>query len=207
VLSVEVDDAAGQLLDDARGIVVGPDGKSTDVLWEREVQGRLSARVPLLQEGLHRAAVQVGGTVLRVPPLCRPYSAEYAPRLDAEAGARLLRQLALQSGGRLDPSPAAVAAGDRRAAGRIDLGFVCALAAALLLLLEIAARRFDLRLPGLARWLARWTGLLRRPRRQRQAAGADAASRPPAATLTPPAPPVGDTLSALERARQRLPPR
>jgi len=204
-VSVEVEPAATPQLDTARGVVTTPDGRTLDLAFERVEPTRLVARVPLDSSGVFRAALSVGGATVRVPPLCLPCSPEYAPPLDPRAGERLLRRLALATGGGVQPSADAVVAGPRRSAGRFDLAPWCAAIAVLLLLLEIAVRRLQVVLPGFA---------VRLPsRRSRPAAGAptDAVATtntPPAAPLPPPpatpkASEESGVLGALSRAREK----
>lgn len=207
-IGVEVEAGQEALLDAARGVVTTPVGTAADLVFERIAPGRLEAVVPLDREGVFRAAVQLGNATLRVPPLCLPYSPEYAPQTDPRAGERALRRLAATTGGRLQPTAEQVLEGDRRGAGRVDVGRWCGLAAVLLLLAEIAVRRFGVFLPAL-----RW------PRRREvavpAAAGpAPAPAVPPAPTplappVPPPAPPAapapdgGGMLGALSRAKRK----
>ncbi|MBL9079091.1 MAG: VWA domain-containing protein [Planctomycetes bacterium] len=202
-IALEVDAAQAALLDTARGVVTTPDGRSEDLVFERPAPGRLLARVPLRADGVYRAAVQVAGATVRVPPLCLPYSPEWQPEPDPRAGERLLRRLALATGGSVQPAADAVVAGPRTSRGRLDLGPFAALAAVLVLLLEIAVRRLHVELPSL-----RW-------RRAAAPAVAPAATPtlpsaptpPPSAPALPPSPPspppAEGVLGALERARQR----
>jgi len=199
-IALEVDAADAAVLDTARGIVTTPDGRAFDLQFERTAAGRLLARVPLERDGIYRAAVQVGGATVRVPPLCLPYSPEWAPQPDARAGERLLRRLALSTGGSLQPGAEAIVAGPRRSAGRIDLGVWCALLAVGLLLAEIVVRRLHVRWPTVAR------------QRSRVPVSAPAAATapqppPPEAGAPGPAVPPADgehgVLGALERAKTR----
>ncbi|MBX3464716.1 MAG: VWA domain-containing protein, partial [Planctomycetes bacterium] len=151
LVAVEVELAAAALLDAARGVVVAPDGRAVDLDFERPEAGRLLARVPLLREGVHHAAVQVGGATLRLPPLCLPYSPEWSLPTDPRAGERLLRRLALATGGRVQPTAEAIVEGPRASRGRRDLGAVGALAALAVLLAEIAVRRLQLAWPRAGR--------------------------------------------------------
>lgn len=200
LISLEVDPADAALLDTARGVVTTPDGRVADLVFERTAAGRLLARVPLVHDGVHRAAVQVGGATVRVPPLCLPYSPEWAPEPDARTGERLLRRLALSTGGRAQPGVEQMVDGPRHSAGRIDLGVWCAGLAVLLLLAEIAVRRLHVR----------W------PQRAAVARAAPAAAPepvpappppvgPPSPTPPPTAPPRTEdgVIGALERAKKR----
>jgi uncharacterized membrane protein len=207
VFSLEVDDARQALLDTARGVVANPDGSSRDLVWERVAPGRLLAQVPLTQAGVHRAAVQLGGETLRLPPLCLPYSPEFAGQADARAGERTLRALARATGGSLQPGPAEVVHGERRSTGRFDLGPVLAWFAVLLLLAEIAVRRLQVMWPAPRWWQRRQAAKSIEPTpaaaseavavRSTAAAASAPPSPPPAATEAP------DLLDALSRAKQR----
>jgi uncharacterized membrane protein len=196
---VEAEAAQAAALDTARGVLTTPDGAVRDLGFERLGDGRLQARVPLQTVGLYRAAVQVAGETVRVAPLVLPYSPEFAPRHDARDGERRLRQLARTTGGHVQPSVTQVLAGERRSAGRVDLGPFAVLAAFALLFVEIVVRRFGLELPAL-----RVPAVRRRPR----TAAPAAASEAPAAPVEPPPPaPAADApqvlLDALSRAKRR----
>jgi Mg-chelatase subunit ChlD len=195
LIALEVDAADAAVLDTARGLVTTPDGRTVDLHFERIAAGRLLARIELELDGIYRAAVQVAGATVRVPPLCLPYSPEWAPQPDPRAGERLLRRLALSTGGSVQPGAAAIVAGPRRSDGRIDLGVWAALLAIVLLLAEIAVRRLHVQGPS------------RRARAAAPAAVAAAAPAVPAAPPTPAAPPAPSAddgmLAALERAKRR----
>ncbi|MBL8751600.1 MAG: VWA domain-containing protein [Planctomycetes bacterium] len=208
LISVEVDEARAAALDTVRGVVTTPDGRTADLVFERVAAGRLLARVPLATEGIHRAALSVDGATVRVPPLCLPYSPEFAPSTDARAGERALRRLALSTGGAVQPTVDAVLEGDRSGRGRLDLGPWCAIAAVVLLLAEILVRRLQVSLPAFATVLPR----RRAPRR----AVPDAVA--PAPTVMPPNAPGpapsarpsvdepaagAGVLGAIERAKKR----
>ncbi len=201
-IALEVEDAEAALLDTARGIVTTPDGRAVDLHFERIAAGRLLARVALDRDGIYRAAVQVAGATVRVPPLCLPYSPEWAPQPDARAGERLLRRLALSTGGSVQPAAAAIVDGPRRSAGRIDLGVWAAVFAVLVLLAEIAVRRLHVPWPAFAR--------VRQPRRRAVPAAAVATVSRPAAVESPsppsrpaPAADAGGVVGAMERAKRR----
>ncbi len=196
LIEVEVEPALAALLDTARGVVIAPDGRARELHFERLAAGRLLARVPLEHDGVHRAALQVAGATVRVPPLCLPYSPEWAPQTDPRAGERLLRRLALATGGSVQPTADAIVAGPRRGQARIDLGVVAALAALGLLLAEIAVRRLQLHWPAAG------------SRRRRRSVAVDDRPPPPPPPLASPPPPAapGDaTLAALARAQRRRP--
>jgi uncharacterized membrane protein len=208
IYALEVEPQQAALLDTVRGVSSPPDGRPSDLVFVRTEPGRIEARVPMATPGVFRAAVQLGGETLRLPPVCLPYSPEFAPQLDERAGERTLRTLAKATGGKLAPNAEAVWAGPRRSAGRVDLGPPLALLLLVLLLAEIALRRLRVVLP-MPKWLpAAW-------RRDRTvapgavaAAPADAANTANAAAAAPPTPtptaPAGDgLLDALSRAKKR----
>jgi uncharacterized membrane protein len=93
---------AGQL-HAATAMIVPPAGSAAKpqrlaLAWVGE--DTLEARFPLQNAGLYLGAVQLGtGGVLPLAPLTLPYSPEFEPQLDPEAGARALRELARVSGG------------------------------------------------------------------------------------------------------------
>jgi hypothetical protein len=209
VYSLEVEPERAALLDTVRGVSSPPDGRPSDLVFVRTEPGRMEARVPMTGPGVFRAAAQLGGETLRLPPVCLPYSPEFAPQLDERAGERTLRTLAKATGGSLSPSAEAVWAGPRRSAGRVDLGPALAWLLLGVLLAEVALRRLRVTLP-VPKWLPAWW---RRDRTQApgavvaatEAADGDAgAASSPQAPLPPPAPPVGDgLLDALSRAKKR----
>lgn len=203
IVSLEVDDAQAAELDTARGVLTTPDGRALDLHFDRLAPGRIEARVPLERDGVYRAAVQVHGATVRVPPLCLPYSPEFAPQLDARAGERVLRRLALATGGSVEPTADAVLAGERRSAGRVDLGPWCAWSAVVLLLGEILVRRLQVRLPAV-RLPARRSG---ENAAAKAAVGGNAAAAArasaPSVVQRPPAPDEHGVLGALARAQKR----
>ena len=217
LVALEVEEADAALLDTARGLVTTPDGRAQDLHFERPAPGRLLARVPLTSAGVYRAAVQVGGATVRVPPLCLPYSPEWAPIDDPRAGERLLRRLAAAPGGTLQPSADAVVQGPRASRDRIDLGPLLALLALVVWLAEIVVRRLQVFVPAWpprrapVRSAAAPTPLA--PTAAAHSAASPAAATPPAGAPSPPAAPPGlpepapadgdDMLSALERAKRR----
>lgn len=154
VYSIEVDGRDAAQLDTVRGVLSRPDGTTEDLVFERKEPGRLLVRVPLRGTGVHRAAVQVGGETIRMPPLCLPYSPEFAPAFDARAGERTLRSLARATGGEFGANVEAIVAGERRSTGGFDLGPPLAIALVVVLLLEITLRRWQVMLPVPA-WLRR----------------------------------------------------
>ena len=210
VYSLEVDGSDAARLDTVRGVLSRPDGTTEDLVFERVEPGRLVVRAPLRGIGVHRAAVQVGGETVRMPPLCLPYSPEWAPAFDARAGERTLRSLARATGGSFGAGIDELVAGARRSTGAFELGPPLAIALVLLLLLEIALRRWQVTLPVPA-WLRR-----RRPLAAPAVDGVGAAAvtvvaqREPAAPAAvveskavPPSEPTDGMLGALSRAKKR----
>ena len=221
VYTLEIDGERAALLDTVRGVSSSPDGRAVDLVLERDAPGRLVARVPLTGPGVYRGAVQVGGETLRLPPLCLPYSPEYAPSLDARAGERTLRTLARATGGKLAPSVADVWAGPRQSLGTEELGPLVASLLVGLLLAEIALRRLRVTLPVPRWWLRRRAAVASTSASDGANAATDGASAivsvatttPPGAVATPPtgagaagaAPAAGGAglLDALSRAKKR----
>jgi uncharacterized membrane protein len=204
LIALEVEESLAAVLDTARGIVTTPDGRAEDLRFERLAPGRLLARVPLARDGIYRAAVQVAGATVRVPPLCLPYSPEWAPQPDPRAGERLLRRLAWSTGGSVQPSAETIVAGERRSAGRIDLGAWVAGLLLLVLLAEIAVRRLHVPWPSFARAAGRRRAAAAAPSPGSGPTSAPAAPTPPKPVA--PAAPAADedgVLGALERAKKR----
>ena len=203
VYQLEVDAKNATVLDAVRGVVTEPDGATSELLFTSIANGRVEVRVPLVAEGVHRAAVQIGGDTVRLPPMCLPYSAEWQLQLDPQAGERILRDLARPTAGNVAPTVAAVLSGPRRSLLPRDLAPWFAIVALLVLLVEIAVRRLQVQ----------WQGSARRSKVARTVAAAsdgaptqaDGAQRP--AAKQPDAakqPEHGDSLlSALERAHKR----
>src|SRR5262245_956717 len=214
VISLEVEAPLAASLDTARGVLTTPDGRSLDLLLERVAPSRLVARVPLESDGVYRSAISVAGNTLRVPPLCLPYSPEWAVQPDVRAGERVLRRLALSTGGSVQPTVDAVLAGPRRSAGRIDLGPWCAGFAVFVLLMEILVRRLQIVLPALAMPALRRRKVIATAKEPAaQTVAPETANAPsevaPASSASPPATPAGPTpaeggvLGALTRAKGR----
>ncbi len=212
VLSIEVEAGQEGVLGALVARVLMPEGRTEDVPLVRVDARRLEGRFPLAGEGVYRAVVEVaGGTELaRVAPITLPYSPEFERRADPEAGVRELSRLVDIAEGRLDPPAGDLFAGPRDSVGSRPLAPYLALAALVLLLLEIAVRRLALGLPrvGLAR--------LRLPRlRLAKARAARPAVPTPgeparAETPTAPAPPSSPSPPApeglgklLERSKRR----
>lgn len=168
-LEVEPDNA--RLLDTARGVLTLPGGDVEDLAFESVGHGRVAVRVPLLREGVHRAAVQLGNETVRLPPMSLPYSSEWALQLDPQRGEHTLRALARRTHGNLSPSVASVLDGPRKSRGQLDLSPWLLLVGLVLLLAEIGVRRLQVHLPNpLRRW--------REARARRRAASATSGPQP-----------------------------
>lgn len=157
VYQLEVDADNQKVLDTARGVGSAPDGSTVDLVFTPIEPGRVEIRVRLDQEGVHRAAVQIGGDTVRLPPMCLPYSTEWSLQPDPRNGERVLRNLARRTGGNVSPSVAVILEGPRKAMGRADMSPWFALLALLFLVTEIALRRLQVQLPNVARqWAHQW---------------------------------------------------
>ena len=227
VYQLEVDADNAKVLDTARGVGSAPDGSTADLVFTPIGPGRVEIRVPLEQEGVHRAAVQIGGDTVRLPPMCLPYSTEWSLQPDPRNGERVLRSLARRTGGNVSPSVAAILAGPRKAFGRADMSPWFALLALLLVVVEIALRRLQVQLPNLPqRWARQWrqkAAARQREQAQHPRGAASSVAAPGAASASTESPvPAGDDdaarageskasegepsdslLSALERAHKR----
>jgi len=211
VHQLEVDADSASLLGTARGVATAPDGSASELLFSPTGPGRVEIRLPLTGGGVHRAAVQIGEDTVRLPPMCRPYSAEWMLQPDPRSGERLLRGLARRTGGNVAPSVAAILDGPREARGRVDLAPWLVGLAFLLLLGEIAVRRLHIFAPNVGAHGVSWW----RARRARRMAGRseEVAADVPATVddadgadgSSEPAPKdtSGDLMGALERARKR----
>jgi uncharacterized membrane protein len=196
VLTVEVEKGHEGLLASVAAKVLGPDEHATEPVLERAGERKLVARFPLSSDGVWHAVVRVGKDgVLRPPPLMLPYSPEYAPVADREAGERLLRRLAADSGGGVEPAAHELFAGPRESVGVKMLAWPCAWAALALLLLEIAVRRLEL--------VVAWRGPARLLARFSTAAARMVNKRRPRAKADDEAPPARDLGSMLERAQRK----
>jgi uncharacterized membrane protein/Mg-chelatase subunit ChlD len=153
---LEIEPERAAMLDGARGVLSPPGGPATELAFAATAPGRLEARVPLLRSGVYRGAVQLGTQTVALPPMCLPYSPEFALEPDPRAGERALQRLVRATGGSMEPGIAAILAGERRSAGAIDLGPAFAWLLVAMLLAEIAVRRLQLTLPMPA-WLQRWS--------------------------------------------------
>ena len=150
VYHLEVDADNARVLDTLRGVVTLPSGQVVDLTFDSISHGRVAIRVPLMSEGVHRAAVQIGKETVRLPPMCLPYSSEWALQLDPQRGEQTLRGLARRTNGNISPSIATLLEGPRKSLGRADLSPWLLLLALLLLVAEIAVRRLQMHMPNYA---------------------------------------------------------
>jgi hypothetical protein len=211
VISVELDTSAKTMPDTSELVarLSEPGGKVVSVPLERVADDRWEARHTLAREGVMLGTIALAdGRHVDLPPLSLPYSPEFESRLDEHAGERTLREIAREPGGAVAPPASALLRGDRRALAWRIVTRELVLAALLLLLLEIAARRLQL-------WgsLASAAGPVRRvasslasrfERKRPQIATEPVApapqSAPTAAKQAPPPPASID--DALQRARK-----
>jgi hypothetical protein len=176
VLRVEVEAGSESELAAVGARVLDSRGQASDVPLVRVGERMLEARIPLLTDGVYRAAVRVGDRFLRVPPVSLPYSPEFEPRADPELGRKTLQRLAEVAGGKLDPLANEIWRGEREGHGQRPLAPVIGWLVLALLLLEIALRRLR---------VGRHLSL---HRRVRGAAAAPAAPGPGPPAPGPPAP-------------------
>lgn len=206
-VTVEVDDSAAEALSDPSVTMLSADGSATPtaVSLRREDAHVLGARLPIGSTGSLFPIVQVGGRVLRVAPVTLPYAPEFEPRSAGE-GRALLEELALLTGGQERVSVDAIYTAAGAAAGRRSIAPWLAALALVLLLAEVAVRR----------WLPGWTPR-RRPaasetvsattrRRPVPVTAAAPHAEPPPAAGEPQAPektPESAMQEALDRVRER----
>ena len=214
VVRVEIaENASAEAVERLRAVRVGPDGAAP--LWlERTGLREFEARFALDREGVHRVVVQAGDNdVLRLAPVSLPYSPEFEPRVDPGEGRRTLARLAEIAEGRVDPPVSDLLAGSRDSLGIERLGAPLAWAALLLLLAEVAVRRWGLRLAAVGRarefaldGIQRVRTAVRRGRRasapQKRDAEPRAGSQDRPTDPAPP-PPSSELSSVLDRARRR----
>jgi uncharacterized membrane protein len=111
----------------------------------RVAADRYQARFPLEAEGIALPAVRLDDRrSLRLAPLALPYSPEFEPRADARSGERTLRALASESGGEVSPPTTTLFRGLREGRAWRPIARELALAALVVLILEILARRLSL---------------------------------------------------------------
>lgn len=144
-LDVDPDRAAQFDLSKLAGRMRGGDGESRPLVFERVGEHRYEARSKLSAEGIALGSVALGdGRTIRLPPVTLPYSPEFERGSDPARGERLLRRLASESGGLVNPGAADLFRGERASKGWRPIGRELALLALALLVLEIAVRRLEL---------------------------------------------------------------
>ncbi|MBL8859066.1 MAG: VWA domain-containing protein [Planctomycetes bacterium] len=205
VVDVEIDPERATSIDPSRMTlrVREADGTARDLTLERTGQNRFSARTSLTRDGIQLGTLSLGdGRTLELPPIALPYSPEFERGQDLRRGERVLREIAVESGGLVDPSIKDLFRGERQGRGWKLLGAWFTLLALGLAVVEIAARRLDLwssvHLPAWSRRPARATAAPSAP-------GAAEVATPASATppVSAPAPPAQPTIaSALEQARK-----
>lgn len=213
LVTVEIDRDASDPPDGRKlaARVLAPDGRTADVVLEPAGEDRFEGRFPLTTDGITLGTVALGdGRFAAIPPVSLPYSPEFERSPDPERGARTLRRLAKETGGAVDPAAGELFRGERGGRAVRLVARETALAALLLLLLEIAARRLALWGAILAP-LRKLRGALPAPRRRPKpplaappsAAAPSAAfpaGRKPAAES---APTVLDALSSARKSAER----
>jgi uncharacterized membrane protein len=215
VVSLEVDPARAASVDLSRvaGRMRDGAGDARELVFERVAEHRWEARSRLSAEGIALGTVALAdGRTIRLPPVALPYSPEFERGGEPQRGERLLRRIAAESGGVVNPAATELLRGERAGKGWRPVGFELLLAALLLLMLEIAVRRLELaglvRVPApLLRVGARLTARRRRAPAPATATAAAVPAQPAVpgdATAPPAAPPAGpkDVASALEAARK-----
>jgi len=205
VVTVEIDPERASEVDTSRMSVRvrEPDGTTRDLAFERVDEHRLVARTPLAKEGVQLGTLSLGdGRTLELPPIALPYSPEFERGQDPRRGERLLREIASESGGVVDPSVTDLFRGERNARGWKLFALELTLLALAFALIEIAARRLDLwsfvRLPT---FLTRTTRTRANFKPREVAAPARLPTQPSTAPV-PQAPTVPTIESALEKARK-----
>lgn len=209
VISVEIDPRASAPpdLSQATVRVSAPDGTTSVLPLERVAEHRYEARTKLASEGVVLGSVALGGDrMLSLPPLALPYSPEFETGIDPERGQRLLRQIARESGGEVDPPIGTVFRGERAAKVWRVVSRELVLAALVALLVEIAARRLQLwgSLAGLLAILRAWASRL--AARRVRALPAPAVAAPAASPAAAPAAPRRDPSAPAEPPKPPPPP-
>jgi len=147
VVALDLDPERASKIDLSKlaGRMRGGDGQSRDLVFERVGEHRYEARAKLSAEGIALGSVTLGdGRTIRLPPVTLPYSPEFERGSDPARGERLLRRLASESGGLVNPAATDFFRGERASKGWRPIGRELALLALALLLLEIAVRRLEL---------------------------------------------------------------
>lgn len=213
VISVEVDPRASTPPDLSRARVrmTGADGTTTSLPLERVAENRYEARLPLVREGVLLGSVELGRDdkgnerMLSLPPLALPYSPEFERSSDVHRGERALRAIARESGGEVAPPLGTLLRGPREARVWRVVSRELILAALVVLLVEIAARRLQLwgsleaLLASLAARLRRRLG---RPKLATAAAGAPSTPAAPPKAGPPSPPPVAEPAKPAETLKK-----
>jgi Mg-chelatase subunit ChlD len=146
-IRVEVDPRAATPSDTAalEARLTDAEGRTETLTLERVGEHLFEATTTLAREGVVLGNVALeGGRSLALPPLVLPYSPEFEVHPDPEHGASLLREIARESAGEIAPPLGTLFRGERAARAWRVVSRECALAALLLLVLEIALRRLQL---------------------------------------------------------------
>jgi len=155
--------------------VLLPDGTNREVEFERTSSSTFEARAELPRAGTALATVALpDGTAFALPPVSLPYSPEFESGVGGDP-ARVLRGLALDSGGRVLAAATELFEGERGVLGTRSIVRELVLAALVLLLVEIAFRRLAL-WESLAGWRPRLPRLGRRAATRAAQPAADAAA-------------------------------
>lgn len=212
VVALDVDPARAARVDLSKldGRMRGGDGATQTLVFERVGEHRYEARAKLAAAGVALGTVALGdGRTLRLPPVALPYSPEFERGSDPARGERLLRRIAAESGGIVNPVAGDLFRGERASKGWRPIGRELALLALLLLLLEIAVRRLELasfvRVPAWLRARARSPrATLPTPAHAETGSGTATPTATPSAPAQRPAStdPAPSVESALARARK-----
>lgn len=147
VVALDVDPARAARLGLSKldGRLRGGDGTTQQLVFERVGEHRYEARAKLSSEGIALGTVAIGdGRTIRLPPVALPYSPEFERGSDPARGERMLRRIASESGGIVNPAATELFRGDRGSKGWRPIARELAWLALALLLLEIAVRRLEL---------------------------------------------------------------
>jgi Mg-chelatase subunit ChlD len=152
IVSVEIEHGSSAAIDASSMKVRWRDegGVATEVALTRVSENRYEARAPLAREGILLGTLALDGkdgsgkSTVQLAPIALPYSPEFERGSDPHRGERLARAIAQESGGLVDPNAAEFFRGQRTSKGWNLLTRELALAALMLVLLEIAARRLEL---------------------------------------------------------------
>lgn len=152
LISVEIDpDSTDRAAtSDLTAIMTGSNGLRDEVVLERAGENLYEARYRLDQEGIFVGTVQLESgpneapRSISLPPLSLPYSPEYEPQVDPDAGRRLLKRIARGGGGTTGAGAAGLFVGPESGKTWRMLTRDLAILVLLLLLVEIAGRRLEL---------------------------------------------------------------